>query len=130
HDEMHVENIRWIATIWPHNPDAHFARGAKQVGQRLDHHASNWYPNGAYLEPLFDPETLFTEIAQLLVAVSLISRDADVRGLAIDALGQLIIDGRCAGPELGQLVGRLMATGFVHRNRLAATLTAVTKAST
>src|SRR5262249_41204151 len=111
HHEMYAENIRWIATIWPHNYDAHFAKGAKQMSQRLDDHASNWFPNAAYLEPLFDPDTPFTEMAQLLLAVSLISRDADTRGLAIDALGQVVTDGRCTGPEFGNLVGRLMATG-------------------
>jgi hypothetical protein len=129
HNPFSVENIRWIATIWPHNYDAHLAKGAKQISQRLDDHASNWHPKAAYLEPLFDPDTLFSEMAQLLLAVSLISRDADVRGLAIDALEQVIKDGRCTGPEFGHLVGRLMATGFVRRNRLAATLEAVAKSS-
>lgn len=120
---------RWAATVWPHNLDCIFAHGAISVDRRLDDTASPYTGNSAFVEPLLDPDTPFSEMAQLLLAVSLVSRDADVSGLAVDALIQAIGDGRCTGYELGGILGRLLTNGLAKPNRLAKSLETAARGS-
>ncbi len=119
---------RWVATVWPANLDPHFAAGAciRRVGTM---NADMFRQRALFLEPLFDPDVPFTEIAQLLVALALTQKEAEVSGLAVDALIELIRDGRCTGPELGGALQRLLRDGLVKLNRLAGTLATVARAS-
>ncbi len=121
--------LRWVASAWPHNRDALYSAGAMAVVARLNKTASPYFANSAFLEPLLESDTAFTEVSQLLLAVSLASRDADVAGLAVDVLIQVIADGRCGGQELGQILGRLLEAGLVKPVRLANILDTTAKAS-
>jgi hypothetical protein len=125
-----VASIRCRLAIWPANPDASFADGAMQIIERMHAGASTFSPTAPYLEPLFDPDTSFSEAAQLALAVGLLSKEPGTRGLAIDALIALVEDGRCIGDELGGLLANLsLKKGAVHLNRLAESLADAARAS-
>ena len=65
----------------------------------------------------------------MLVAVSLLAKDAGLKGYAADALIVLIEDGRCAGDELGGVFRRLLISDAVKCNRLAEQLGEVARVS-
>ncbi len=119
---------RWAATVWPANRDPIFAAGAGiRPGQHLQ--ADQFRQRANFLEPLFDPDVPFTEMAQLLVALALTQKEAEVSGLAVDVLIELIRDGRCTGSELGGVFARLLPDGAIKLNRLGGTLSTVARAS-
>lgn len=119
---------RWEATVWPADLDSFFMVGASlRPGQYFE--AATLRQRAAYLEPLFDPDVPFSEMAQLLVALSLLQKEPEVAGLAVDALIELIRDGRCTGSELGYVLGRMVPTELVKLNRLAKQLDACAAAS-
>jgi len=125
-----ILNIRCRCAVWPANPEACLLRGARVMTERIQSGASTFTPTAPYLEPLFDPDTAFTESAQLALTIALVSKDPGARGLAVDALIALIADGRCAGEEFGLILGKLTATeGIIRLNRLAESLTDVARVS-
>ena len=115
--------------VWPINPDPTFATGAVAIARELDAPASTLRRTAEFLEPLFAPQTRFSEMAQLLVAVSLLAKDAGLKGYAADALIVLIEDGRCVGDELGGVFRRLLISDAVKCNRLAEQLGEVARVS-
>jgi hypothetical protein len=69
--------------VWPANPESYFALGAKVQASRFpETHFVRQRAN--LLGPLFDPDTSFSEVAQILVAVCLNEGMAEVTGLAVD----------------------------------------------
>jgi hypothetical protein len=120
---------RAILQIWPNNPDPTFVRGTVAILYALDAGASMERCLDEFLEPLFAPHTRFSEMAQLLVAVSLLARDVGLKVYAVDALIGLITDGRCVGDELGSTLRRLLISQAVKCNRLAAQLGEVARVS-
>lgn len=104
---------RWKATVWPANLDSYFALGARVHAGRYSQ-ASLLRQRATFLEPLFDPSVPFSEMAQLHLALCLYEQAPEVTGLAIDALVELIRDGRCVGGELGGVLARLLATTVGH----------------
>jgi hypothetical protein len=82
-----------------------------------------------FLEPLFDPDVPFTEMAQVLVALALTQKEPEVAGTAIDVLIELIRDGRCTGTELGSVLARLLPSDLIKLNRLGNRLENVARAS-
>ena len=115
--------------VWPVNPDPTFATGAVAIARELDAPASTLRRTAEFLEPLFAPQTRFSEMAQLLVAVSLLAKDSGLKGYAVDALIALIEDGRCVGDELGCIFRRLLISDAVKCNRLAEQLGEVARVS-
>jgi len=122
--------IRSRLAMWPADADGMFAHGARAIVSRLNNPASSLSPTSPYLEPLFDTDTPFSEMAQLCLAVALLSKDAGTRGMAVDAFIALIQDGRSNGSELGAIYARLSAMPqMVRLNRLADALTEVARVS-
>src|SRR5262249_55726731 len=70
-----------------------------------------------------------TEMAQLLVALAIGQAEPEVTGLAVDVLIELIRDGRCVGPELGDMLGKLLKSDVIKLNRVAKQLETVARAS-
>lgn len=118
-----------VFRIWPINPDPTFVTGAISIVSVLDAPASTLRRTAEFLEPLFAPQTRFSEMAQLLVAVSLLAKDSGLKGYAVDALIALIEDGRCVGDELGSVFRRLLISDAVKCNRLAEQLGEVVRVS-
>ncbi len=115
--------------VWPINPDPTFATGAVAIARELDAPASTLRPTTEFLEPLFAPQTRFSEMAQLLVAVSLLAKDAGLKVSATDAVIVMIEDGRCVGDELGGVFRKLLISDAVKCNRLAEQLHEVARVS-
>ena len=115
--------------VWPLNPDPTFATGVVAIARELNAPASTLRRTAEFLEPLFAPQTRFSEMAQLLVAVSLLAKDSGLKGYAVDALIALIEDGRCVGDELGGVFRRLLLSDAVKCNRLAEQLGEVVRVS-
>ena len=142
---MHWSSIEWemrridmvwgpgaaaaVLRVWPLNPDPTFATGAVVIARELDLPASTLRRTTEFLEPLFAPQTRFSEMAQLLVAVSLLAKDTGLKGYAVDALIALIEDGRCVGDELGIIFRRLLISDAVKCNRLSEQLGEVVRVS-
>lgn len=120
--------LRWLGTLWPARLDSFFAIGIRL--RRVPYMAASLYRlRAAFLAPLFDPDVPFTELAQLLVTLALGQAEPHVAGLAVDALIELIRDGRCVGPEVGGGVRLLMNEDMLKLNRLAKQLETVARAS-
>jgi len=120
--------LRWVATVWPANPSPFFAIGIR-LRRASFSVASIYRQRAVFLESLFDPDVPFTETAQLLVALALNQAESEVANLAVDALIELIGDGRCVGPELGNVLRSLVTTDLVKFNRLTKHLENVGRAS-
>jgi hypothetical protein len=120
--------LRWVGTVWPANPDPFFVIGIRL--RRMPFMAASMYRlRAAFLATLFDPDVPFTEMAQLLLALALNQAEPEVTGLAVDALIELIRDGRCVGPELGGVLRALMKGDLLKLNRLAKHLATAASAS-
>ena len=115
--------------VWPINPEPTFASGAVAIARELDAPGSTLRRTAEFLEPLFAPQTRFSEMAQLLVAVSLLAKDSGLKGYAVDVLIAVIEDGRCVGDELGGVFRRLLISDAVKCNRLAEQLGEVARVS-
>ncbi|MFL5245722.1 MAG: DUF6493 family protein [Gemmataceae bacterium] len=118
----------WVATIWPADLQPFFAAGVS-IPHSDYMTADLLRQRAAFLEPLFDPEVPFSEMAQVLLAICLGQKEPQVTGLAVDALIELIRDGRCAGPELGAVLARMLPAGEIKCNRLGKHLETVAQAS-
>jgi hypothetical protein len=120
--------LGWIETVWPANPDPFFVIGIR-LRQAPFMVASTYRLRAGFLAPLFDPDVPFTEMAQLLLALALNQAETEVTGLAVDALIELIRDGRCVGPELGRALRFLVRSDLLKLNRLARHLDTAARAS-
>jgi hypothetical protein len=125
-----VLHLRCRAAVWPAKPEASFAAGAMDIISRLNEPPSSFSATAQVLDPLFDSDTPFAEMAGLAVALALLSKDPGARGLGIDALIALVEDGRCTGDELGPTVGILASKrDIVRLNRLVVSLAEVARVS-
>ncbi|MEM6394425.1 MAG: DUF6493 family protein [Planctomycetota bacterium] len=114
--------IHWLSSVWPAQPDPVLAHGITQIVSRLDQKASVFDPNDAYLVTLLDPDRPFSELAYLALCVGLVSVDAEVKGLTLDALIEGIADDRIHPEPLGQTLAQLAPSGWLRLNRLTANL--------
>lgn len=124
-----ADEITWVhgkaeclSQIWPLLPDPFFAAGAVAIVGDLETTSNDVRHHADFLRPLFDPEHACGEMGQLLLSVSMLAKSSDLRGLAVDALIGVLSDGRCEGPELGEVLRRLLPSGMVRCNRLAESL--------
>ena len=128
--EMHSAPMtQWEAGHWPANPDGFYCTGATMVLARLDDKSSVDAPNHAYLHPLFEPTRPWSGAACLLAMLGLVSKDADVNGLAMDAVIEAVGDGRADGGRLGGALAGLADPRVLKLNRLAASLGEVSRVS-
>lgn len=118
-----------LSQVWPANPAPFFAAGAVAVTAELETVNNDVQSFPDFLRPLLPSSAPFSEMAQLLLSVSLLARSADLRGLARDVLIAVLGDGRGTGPELGRVLGRLVPSGLVRCQRLAESLAAASLVS-
>ena len=111
--------IQWIGSIWPLNGDPCFARGLHCLMDRCEMPASSFEPNHAYLEPLFEPDRPWTEMARLAAWIGLLSTDADSRGTAVDALVEAVGDGRAHPAPMADVLVGIAAGDWLKLNRVA-----------
>lgn len=123
---------RWVESCWPMNNDAVLIGALHDMTKRLDDNASSWDPNHAMLQGLFLPDRPWSEPARLAVWLGLAGKDADVRGVALDALIEAVDDGRAHPDEMADTLLILAPRehpGWLKLNRLAANLAEVARVS-
>lgn len=119
----------WLATIWPHNPAASYVKGVRRLAARVDENSSSWSPSSGFFQALFQRGRPWGEMGHLLLCVGLIGKDADARGLSVDALIEGI-DARLFDPALfAATLVRLAEGEWVKFNRLGEALMLVVPVS-
>lgn len=119
----------WLAYVWPQNPAASHMKGAVRLVQRVDENSSGWTPTFGYFHALFQRGRPWREPGHLLLCLGLVSKDADARGLAVDAAIEGIEAGRLV-PALFVATMRRLAEGeWLKFNRLGDALMLVAQAS-
>lgn len=121
--------IRWLGTIWPLNTDSTLVIGVRALMDRYDQNAATTAPNFAFLEPAFAVDRPWSEKAVLALWVALVGKDADARGLAVDALIEGIEDGRADVARMSPVLLHLSRGGWLKANRLAESLGRVSPVS-
>ena len=116
-----LDDIRWIATIWPLGRDAFFAVGAEWM-LTPDCTPTEVRYHRPYLEALLDPDVPIRSMARLMLVGGLSSGLPELQGLATDALIAALDDGRIDGRLLGEALQHPLAAGLVKRARLAKSL--------
>lgn len=120
---------QWLGLIWPRNPAAACMRGVMTLMLRTDGDSSSWSPSQGYFQVLFQRGRVWREPEHLLLCVGLIGKDADARGLAVDAMIEGI-EGRLFDPGLFAMVMIGLTEGeWVKLNRLGDALMQVTQTS-
>ncbi len=115
-----IADVRLRSFVWPIDPKPLLAAGCHAICLRLFRPSSNWTPTAAYLEPLLDPATPLSELANVALAMALVAQDADARQMAIEVVVSAMRDGRSDGRALGAVMGRLALTdGVVKLGRVA-----------
>jgi hypothetical protein len=111
-------DVRWLASIWPMRREPYFALAVSELGFNMDWAGTHWQ-HKAWYEPLLDPDCPLGEMAMLLLAVGLASKQPVECGLATDILIAGIADGRIEGGDLGTSMGKLLFSWLVKPNRWA-----------
>ncbi|HEX6097370.1 MAG TPA: DUF6493 family protein [Thermoanaerobaculia bacterium] len=118
------------ATIHPIDPTPTLIAGIHAFVDRMFRPASAMTATAAYLRWLLDPHAPVGELAELAVALALVTQDADARTMAVDVAIALIGDGRLRGDELGRVYARLWAMeGFLKLGRVAAVVEPIARES-
>ncbi|GMN03827.1 DUF6493 family protein [Erythrobacter sp. MTPC3] len=120
---------QWLAYIWPQNPAYAYFGGARLLVQRVDDDASNWNPSHGFFKALFVRGRVWGEAEHLLLSLGLVGKDADAKGLAIDAMIEGI-ETRQFNPALfAHTMARLANGGWLKLNRVGETLKQVIEVS-
>jgi hypothetical protein len=110
---------QWLAYVWPQNPAGAQMKGASKLAQRIDGDSSNLEPGFGFLQSLFQKNRPWGEAGHLLLCVGLVAKDADVKGLALDALIEGV-EGRVFDPHVfADVMKRLCEGQWVKLNRLS-----------
>ncbi len=112
---LHVNMVRWSATVWPLNPQAFFSQGMEV----FDH--SQILTNSPYvgfIEPMLQQHIVPDNMGALLLALGIGSSDPAVKTVALDAAIAAIEQDRLAVEQLCKALGQLIpARGFIPVGR-------------
>jgi len=121
---------QWLACQWPLKPESVYLQGVDQMVRRIDMDSSNWEPSHGFFHGLFEKRRPWQEPAHLLLCTGLVGKDADARGLAIDALIEGIEYGHADVRLLATILTKLSNGGWLKLNRLSENLLQVAQVST
>ncbi len=120
---------QWLAYVWPQNPAAACFKGISRLVERMDENSSNWTPGFGYFNLLFQRGRPWGEAGHLLLCIGLVGKDADAKGLAVDALIEGI-EARLFDPDLfASTIARLAEGEWIKPNRLGDSLMSVIQVS-
>ena len=109
---------QWLAYIWPQNPAGAHMTAAGRLVEQIDQDSSSWTPGFGYFQALFQHNRPWREAGHLLLCLGLVGKDADAKGLAVDALIEGI-DTRRFDPSLFAATMAGLAEGeWIKFNRL------------
>jgi hypothetical protein len=121
-------DVRWCATLQPADLDPFFLEGVARIGNNLDWWEAHW-EDRAFLEPLLEVPANLSDIAVRLLTLALAAKEAAIRGLAADAAGQALADGRLTPNALGASLAGAWSTPLVTPRRYTLSLAAAAQAS-
>ncbi len=120
---------RWLAYIWPQDPSAAHMKAVKRLVLHIDQNGSSWTPHFGFFHALFQKNRPWRDAGHLLLCIGLAARDADVKGLSVDALIEGM-DGRLFDPDLfAATVTRVAAGEWLKLNRLGDSLMTAARVS-
>ena len=120
---------QWLPYQWPLNPSGAYITGAKALAARIDDDSSNWTPGFGHLVALFQKNRPWREAGHLLLCLGLVAKDADARGLAVDAIVEGIESGQFDAKLFSATLADLSEGGWLKLNRLGDNLMQVIQAS-
>lgn len=110
---------QWIAHLWPQNPAAAFAAAASKLALRMDQDSSSMEPGAGYLYGLFQKNRPWGEMGHLTLLLGVAGKDADSRGLSIDAMIEGIESGQFDPEMFGAMTAKFAAGGWMKPGRIA-----------
>ncbi len=117
--ELHTAWVaHWLVYQWPLCPDGAYISGVKQALARIDMDGSNWEPGFGFFYGLFQKHRPWRQAGHLLLCIGLAGKDADSRGLAMDALTEGIENGCVEIELLSETLVRLAQGQWLKLNRL------------
>jgi hypothetical protein len=121
--------VKWLAHAWPQNPAGAQMKGASRLARKMDDESHNLAPWFGFLQSLFQKNRPWGGAGHLLLCLGLVGRDADVKGLAVDALIEGI-EGHVFDPRaFVEVMTRLCEGQWVKLNRLSEGLLQVAQVS-
>lgn len=118
-------SIEMLLASQPLQPDPLLAGAVPLLLARIDLEASPSEPNHPFLLPLLPASRPWSEMGRLVLCLGLVSRDANLRSMAVDILSSGLADGRGHPDELAPVLVGIASGGWMKRNRLGAALKVV-----
>ncbi|WP_299975614.1 DUF6493 family protein [uncultured Pseudoteredinibacter sp.] len=119
----------WLTYQWPQCPESAYVLGVRHLAARIDDNSSTWDPNFGFFFGLFAKKRHWGEASHLLLCLGLAGKDADARGLAIDAFIEGV-DNRCLDVmTTARVLIQLSENGWLKLNRLGDNLMHISEAS-
>jgi hypothetical protein len=122
-------HAQWLAYLWPQKLDSVHMKAVRKLVLRIEEDSTNSTPNHGLLTCLFQKGRSWGEAGHLVLALSIVGKDSDVRSLAIDALVEGV-EARLFAPDtFANVLVRLCGGEWVKYNRLAESLLKVASVS-
>lgn len=128
-DLNQIWTTQWLPHLWPLCPSGVYAIGARALASRIDDNSSNWTPGFGHLSGLFHKRRPWDEMGHLVLCLGLVGKDADCRGLAIDALIEGVDSGQLVPDQFAGVLANLARGEWLKLNRLGDNLMQVIQTS-
>jgi hypothetical protein len=119
----------WLTYQWPLNPHSCYLTGALQQIDRLDMNGSSWSPTFGFFYGLFQKNRPWCEASHLLLSLGFIAKDADTKGLSVDAIITGIESRNLDIKMFSNALTKISSAGWIKVNRLADNLLQVAQVS-
>jgi hypothetical protein len=119
----------WLTYQWPQCPESAYIIGARRLSTRIDENSSVWDPNFSFFHGLFVSNRPWGMPSHLMLCMGLAGKDADVRGLAIDAFIEGIENNILDAQTTSSILISLSENGWLKLNRLGDNLQQVSHVS-
>ena len=120
---------QWLFYVWPQDVTGAYFRATSSLMSRIDEDTSSWSPSHGYFDALFVRGRPWGEGGHLVLCLGLVGKDADAKGLAIDAMIEGIDNGAFQPARFAGIMQKLSDAEWVKLNRLGASLTQVAQTS-
>lgn len=120
---------QWLPHLWPLCPSGVYAAGVRVLVKRIDDNSSNWTPGFGHLSGLFQKKRPWCDMGHLVLCLGLAGKDADCRGLAIDALIEGVDSGQLVPDQFAGVLTDLARGEWLKLNRLGDNLMQVIQTS-
>lgn len=120
---------QWLFYVWPQDVTGAYFRATSSLMTRIDEDTSSWSPSHGYFDALFVRGRPWGEGGHLVLCLGLVGKDADAKGLAIDAMIEGVDSSAFQPRRFAHIMQKLSDAEWVKLNRLGASLTQVAQTS-